>query len=337
MAKKLQIFVSSTYKDLIAERQAAVEAILAAGHIPAGMELFTAGDESQLETIYRWIDESDIFMLILGGRYGSIEKKSGKSYTHLEYEHALNSGKATFAVVMQEDALNARVKTSGKDVLELENRAKYEDFKKIVLEKMCMFFHDHKDIKLAFHTTVIRLQKEREFKGWVSGAEVVNNSTINTEIARLSQENSELRSKLQAAGKKAEEAAMFGGLTFSELWETLVSLELPIPAELDPACPKHNLGDLFYQFQNLFCVGLNDERLDPIGKFVFFNLGAGLMPFGLVEIVDTTGVFVNSCQQMRATDAGHQFLARFAHSIAKANQIQPENLPNKTQKNTVNT
>ena len=29
------------------------------------------------------------FMLILGGHYGSVEEKSGKSYTHLEYEYAL--------------------------------------------------------------------------------------------------------------------------------------------------------------------------------------------------------------------------------------------------------
>lgn len=43
MYKKLQVFVSSTYTDLIEERQAAVEAILDAGHIPAGMELFKAG------------------------------------------------------------------------------------------------------------------------------------------------------------------------------------------------------------------------------------------------------------------------------------------------------
>ena len=43
MNKKLQVFVSSTYTDLIEERQAAVEAILDAGHIPAGMELFKAG------------------------------------------------------------------------------------------------------------------------------------------------------------------------------------------------------------------------------------------------------------------------------------------------------
>ena len=44
MNKKIQVFISSTYTDLIEERQAAVEAILDAGHIPAGMELFKAGN-----------------------------------------------------------------------------------------------------------------------------------------------------------------------------------------------------------------------------------------------------------------------------------------------------
>ncbi|MCV5233546.1 DUF4062 domain-containing protein, partial [Escherichia coli] len=72
MKKKLQVFVSSTYEDLKHDRQAAVSAILKAGHIPAGMELFTSGDQSQMDTIRRWIDESDVYMLILGGRYGSV-------------------------------------------------------------------------------------------------------------------------------------------------------------------------------------------------------------------------------------------------------------------------
>ena len=91
--KKLQVFVSSTYTDLREERQAAVEAILSAGHIPAGMELFAANDQSQWAVIKRWIDESDAFLLILGGRYGSLEPESGKSYIHLEYEYALDKGK----------------------------------------------------------------------------------------------------------------------------------------------------------------------------------------------------------------------------------------------------
>lgn len=79
LKKRLQVFVSSTFLDLKEERQAAVEAILTAGHIPAGMELFTAGDESQMTVIKQWINESDVYLLILGGRFGSIEPKSEKS------------------------------------------------------------------------------------------------------------------------------------------------------------------------------------------------------------------------------------------------------------------
>ena len=99
--RKLQVFVSSTFTDLKEERQAAVQAILTAGHIPAGMELFTAGDEPQMELIKRWIDDSDVFLLILGRRYGSIEPSSHKSYTHLEYEYALEQNKAHFVIAIE--------------------------------------------------------------------------------------------------------------------------------------------------------------------------------------------------------------------------------------------
>jgi hypothetical protein len=82
MKKKLQVFILSTFTDMIEERQASVTAVLNSGHIPAGMELFKSGDQSQKETIKRWIDESDVYMLILGGRCGSIDPETGKSYTH---------------------------------------------------------------------------------------------------------------------------------------------------------------------------------------------------------------------------------------------------------------
>uniref|UniRef100_UPI0019544A3A DUF4062 domain-containing protein n=1 Tax=Enterobacter hormaechei TaxID=158836 RepID=UPI0019544A3A len=68
------------------ERKAAVEGILEAGHIPAGMELFTAGDQSQWKLIQDWIKGSDVYMLLAGARYGSIKPKSKKSYTHHEYD-----------------------------------------------------------------------------------------------------------------------------------------------------------------------------------------------------------------------------------------------------------
>ena len=148
LKKRLQVFVSSTFLDLKKERQAAVSAILSAGHIPAGMELFTAGDQSQMEVIKQWIDESDVYLLILGSRYGSIEPETGKSYTHLEYDYAVSKNKPLFACVIQNSAIEPRVKELGMDVLEGKNPQKLEDFRTVVLSKMSSFWSDTRDIEL---------------------------------------------------------------------------------------------------------------------------------------------------------------------------------------------
>lgn len=319
MTKKLQVFVSSTYKDLIAERQAAVEAILTAAHIPAGMELFTAGDESQLETIYRWIDESDIFMLILGGRYGSIEKKSGKSYIQLEYEHAIEKGKATFAVVMNDDALKAKVKIDGQDVLELENQDKFKAFKNTVLSKMCLFFNDHKDIQLAFHRTISRLVREREFSGWVSGASLPDTNAQAAEIVRLSRENAELRAKLDAAEKRPALELNWGGLSYDELCGAMQKVVLQTSSKA-----SYNLLQLFYLFKDDFSIGVTDqpdetfdisnmgltnmEKLSRQQRFLFFDVGAALVKFDLVEREKFARSY--QFQRIKTSSKGNTFLTR---------------------------
>src|SRR5437016_1241633 len=142
MKRKLQIFISSTYSDLKEERQAAVGAILKAGHTPAGMELFTSGDESQMATIKRWIDESDAFMLLLGGRYGSIEPTTSLSYTELEYDYAVASGKPFFSVVIEDGALEKKVKAFGRAVIESDYTKELAAFRKKVLSKTSAFFCD---------------------------------------------------------------------------------------------------------------------------------------------------------------------------------------------------
>jgi hypothetical protein len=48
-------------------------------------------------------------LLILGGRYGSLEPISGKSYTHLEYEYAIELGKPLFACVMKDTYLEEKI------------------------------------------------------------------------------------------------------------------------------------------------------------------------------------------------------------------------------------
>ena len=58
MAVKYQVFVSSTYEDLKIERDVVIKAVLEMGHIPVGMEMFSAADDEQWKVIARHIDES---------------------------------------------------------------------------------------------------------------------------------------------------------------------------------------------------------------------------------------------------------------------------------------
>jgi hypothetical protein len=67
MDKVYQVFVSSTYSDLKDERRHVSETLAKAGYIPAGMELFPATDQQQLEFIKRIIDRCDYYVVIIGG------------------------------------------------------------------------------------------------------------------------------------------------------------------------------------------------------------------------------------------------------------------------------
>lgn len=216
ISKRLQIFISSTFVDLIEERQAAVEAVLTAGHIPAGMELFTSGDESQMTVIEQWIDESDVYLLILGGRYGSIEEKSGKSYTHLEYEYAVSKGKPLFACVVNEPSLEERVKVRGSEILEKENPKKLKDFRAEVTTRMVRFWDDAKDIKITIGETLSHLSRQEELVGWVRPGDAVDAGFLAEEIARLSKENSELRAQLLVHGQ-----TVIHGLSAEQMHELL--------------------------------------------------------------------------------------------------------------------
>jgi len=185
--KKLQVFISSTYLDLRDERQAAVEAVLAAGHIPAGMELFAAGDESQMNVIKRWINESDIYMLILGGRYGSIESKSQKSYVQLEYEYALEKGKPVFSVVIDEKCLERKVKKFGSIVIETAHTDKLKAFRELVCSKIVRFWNDPRDIKLSIMETMADFGKRPELIGWVPGNEIISVNRVQADYSDVLQ------------------------------------------------------------------------------------------------------------------------------------------------------
>ncbi|HEY0017449.1 MAG TPA: DUF4062 domain-containing protein [Longimicrobium sp.] len=96
MEKRYQIFVSSTFSDLRDEREAVLRSIRALYQMAAGMELFPATDARAWEVIEGVIAASDYYVLVIGGRYGSLDE-NGISYTEKEYDYARANGKPIIA------------------------------------------------------------------------------------------------------------------------------------------------------------------------------------------------------------------------------------------------
>lgn len=169
MNKKLQVFVSSTYTDMILERQAAIEAILECGHIPAGMELFAADNKKQFEVIKKWIRDSDIFILILGGRYGSVETSSKKSYIQKEYEYAKHIGKKPIAILLSDDGIRTKIANGDYTISDKEYLStEYTQFKeKITNSKLCSFFDDAASLKNCIYKVLKICEENQSHIGWI--------------------------------------------------------------------------------------------------------------------------------------------------------------------------
>lgn len=316
--KKLQVFVSSTYQDLREERQAAVEAILTAGHIPAGMELFAAGDESQMNVIKRWIEESDVFLLILGGRYGTIETTSGLSYIHHEYREALARGKPVFAVVVNPEHHKKRVRKHGLLVTENEHPTELSSFREEVMTRLVKFWSDPRDIKLAIHEAMAEFARRPELVGWLPGNKVVDTGPLAEELARLAKENSDLRHQVTRLSGPRE---LYNGLYFDELvgllrreifpiqyTEDAVDqqythdvLEIAHRGKLDPPRLLHALWALHDRLSSHYMV--------PWGRVNIRDVMQRLEYYNLAEKVED-GSFSRKTDTFRVAADGKKFILR---------------------------
>ncbi|WOH38570.1 DUF4062 domain-containing protein [Thalassotalea fonticola] len=320
MSKKYQVFISSTYTDLIDERQSAVSAVLKAGHIPAGMELFKSGDQSQLTTIKRWIDESDIYMLILGGRYGSVEEESGLSYTELEYNYALESGKPLFAVVIKEGALDNKVKLIGRGVLEDENPKLLKVFREKVLSNISSFFDDEKDIRLCVHETLPDIIGSKDLSGWVRGDNIPDSSGLIDEISKLTKERNEL---VKQNAKLTKESTLPIAKSpeiqeFDLLIDVLRSTYINTPTYLGKEFTedKYTVFEWLIYLQDYVIKGCQSNAKadkNPYSSFVFHTLNTRLQIHELTTIEKITGSHV---RRVIASKKGLKLLAYFETKAA---------------------
>src|SRR5215831_6366581 len=191
MDKRYQVFVSSTYQDLREERQEVMQALLELDCIPAGMELFQAANQDQWTLIKRVIDDCDYYLVIIGGRYGSIGP-DGSSYTQMEYEYALSQKKPVIAFLHKDPGVLPVNRTE----MTQEGRDKLEGFRNLAQQKMCNFWTNAADLGSVVSRNLVRLIKTDPAVGWVK-ADLLPDKSTTEEMLRLRQQIEELQNQLQ--------------------------------------------------------------------------------------------------------------------------------------------
>nr|AGU09710.1 protein of unknown function DUF4062 [uncultured organism] len=175
------MFVSSTYLDLREERQSVIQALLIAGCIPAGMELFPAGNDEKWRLIQRVIHECDYYVLVIGGKYGSLDPATELSYTEMEFDYAESIGKPIMAFLHGEPG-----RLTG-DQIELDNerRDKLDAFRaKVEAARLVKYWNTPAELPGHVALALMETREHYPAEGWVRAGQAMTPEQ-KTEIAEL--------------------------------------------------------------------------------------------------------------------------------------------------------
>lgn len=177
--RRYQVFVSSTYEDLQEERREVMQALLELGCIPAGMELFPAANDDQWTLIKRVIDDCDYYIVVIAGRYGSVDA-DGVSYTEKEYRYALERGKPVIAFLHASPGeISARFSEQSAD-----GQSKLSAFKELTKRKMVKFWRTPADLGSVVSRSLVNLIQTNPGVGWVRADKLLS-PEASEELLRL--------------------------------------------------------------------------------------------------------------------------------------------------------
>jgi tetratricopeptide (TPR) repeat protein len=103
VADMLCAVISSTAYDLPAHREAAEHACLREHFFPVMMEHQAKGSADGVQLSLELVNQADVYILILGRRYGEIPQGQDKSFTHLELDRASERGIPKLVLLMADD------------------------------------------------------------------------------------------------------------------------------------------------------------------------------------------------------------------------------------------
>lgn len=194
-SRKYQVFISSTYADLVEERKKILDVLLMADCIPAGMEAFVATDLEQFEVIKRVIDLCDYYVLVIGQRYGSVNSETGKSYTEMEYDYAIEKNIPVLVFAIDESVKLEKSKIESNE----DKRKKLCDFRdKALHNRLCSIWKNTDELVGQIAVSIMMAKQDIKRPGWQRGADY-DEASLRREIMMLQDDNTKLKSELEKA------------------------------------------------------------------------------------------------------------------------------------------
>ncbi|AHD00227.1 DUF4062 domain-containing protein [Leisingera methylohalidivorans] len=221
--KKYQVFLSSTYSDLRAERDAITRTLFEMGCIPIGMEAFPAADEEQFEFIKKIIDETDYYILVIKARYGSIAP-DGISYTEKEYLYAKEKGIPVLAFVHNNPQALDGNETDLQDSLKAENFFRFRN--EVTNSRLVKMWDDPGTLPAFVVLALNRAMTENPGIGWTRGPTVDSDQTL-LQIVSLQNELKEAKEKIRDFEGQQQEISNIAGI------------ETDIPLTVEPWLYNH--------------------------------------------------------------------------------------------------
>jgi hypothetical protein len=99
-----RIYLSSTYSDLIEQREAIYHVLRQLGHDVIAMEDYVASDQRPIDRCLEDVARSDIYLGVIAWRYGYVPSGMTNSITELEFRHAQTRAIPTLIFILDENA-----------------------------------------------------------------------------------------------------------------------------------------------------------------------------------------------------------------------------------------
>lgn len=226
--RRFDVFVSSTYKDLIDERKEVTQAILECDCMPVGMEMFPASNLEQWKFIQKVIDKSDIYLVIIAGKYGTEdtnEKNRIVSYTEMEFEYALKQGKPVLAFLVDDIGKLERDKTETNND-KMERLMKFRE--RVKTGRLVKLYVNKDDLKAKVMGSLNQIKKQINSGGWVRADENTNSDfeEMRRSISALKTEKENLQKQIETFMIKENENKYKCEKMSAELDEMYQSTEL---------------------------------------------------------------------------------------------------------------